>query len=83
MCVIKLSHSPQPSEQYRVGGCSDVGPHYDPTGMGPTSRENYTVDCTCNTTEGCEVGDLTGKHAQIDVPGETTSSPSNMSGALG
>lgn len=71
-CGTKSPHFPQP-----VGDCSDVGPHYDPTVMGPTSRANYSLDCTCDTPVGCEVGDLTGKHDQIDVPGETASSRGN------
>ena len=77
-----LSHSPQPSEEYRVGECT-VGPHYDPTGMGPTDRADYDTDCTCDSPGGCEVGDLTGKHDQINVPGKMTSSTASYTGLMG
>ena len=60
----------QPGEEYRVGTC-DVGPHYDPTGNGPTNRTNYSIECTRQTPEMCEIGDLTGKHTTINIAGES------------
>ena len=60
----------QPSEDYRVGTC-DVGPHYDPTVNGPTNRTNYSIECTRQTPEMCEIGDLTGKHTTINIAGES------------
>ena len=60
----------QPGEEYRVGMC-DVGPHYDPTGNGPTGRANYSIECTRQTPEMCEIGDLTGKHTTINISGES------------
>ena len=61
----------QPADDtYRIGMCSSVGPHYDPTGNGPTSAMGYNVTCTPDTPEQCEIGDLTGKHDTIDISGE-------------
>ena len=64
----------QPGEEYLIANCDitasgNVGPHYDPTGNGPTSRGGYSTVCTPDTPRSCEVGDLTGKHARIDIPG--------------
>lgn len=63
----------QPGEEYRVGMCDTTGNlqgHYDPFMNGPSSGPNYFCDPDTNIT-GCEVGDLTGKHARIDVGGTT------------
>lgn len=66
-----IPFSMQPSDDtYRVGMCSSVGPHYDPTGNGPTNRDGYNVSCTPDTPDGCEIGDLTGKHDTINISGE-------------
>ena len=64
----------QPGEEYRIAYCNitaggNVGPHFDPTGNGPTNRIDYPTNCTPDMPDGCEVGDLTGKHARIDIPG--------------
>ena len=60
----------QPGEEYRVGDCSVIGPHYDPTVMGPTDSQGYSVNCTADTPTECEVGDLTGKHDTVHVSGK-------------
>lgn len=67
MCVLITI---QPGEEYRVGDCTAIGPHYDPTGMGPTNATGYSANCTPDTPIGCEVGDLTGKHDTVDVSGK-------------
>ena len=72
-CMHTHTHT-QPGEEYHLGDCDisnegNVGPHYDPTGNGPTSRPGYSTDCTPDTPSGCEIGDLTGKHARINIPG--------------
>ena len=63
-------HESAPGEDYRVGMCGDVGPHYDPTGRGPTSAPNYSTLCTPDTPDMCEIGDLTRKHGPLSVTGE-------------
>lgn len=44
--------------------------HYRPLGNGPTSNSDYSTVCGPNRTQGCEVGDLTGKHDTVTVQGE-------------
>ena len=67
-----LLSSPQPGDEYRTGGCNitgNIGGHYRPFGNGPPGG-NYNLSCNPDMLTGCEVGDLTGKHATINVPGE-------------
>ncbi len=47
----------------------NIGGHYDPFSRGPTSASNYSQICGPDMVEGCEVGDLTGKHVTINVAG--------------
>ena len=51
-------------------GCTPqiVGPHYDPTNN--SANVNYSIDCNPSAPEQCEIGDLTGKHSQINIGGE-------------
>lgn len=62
-------HENAPSETYRIGmeGCTPqiVGPHYDPTNN--SANVNYSIDCNPSAPEQCEIGDLTGKHSQINI----------------
>jgi len=49
--------------------CGSVGPHYDPTGNGPTSAVGYSMRCTPDTPNMCEIGDLAGKHGTVNISG--------------
>ena len=53
-------------------GPKNTGPHYDPTSKcgpasGCTDKEKAGANYTCNTTsqEGCELGDLSGRHGHL------------------
>lgn len=40
-------------------GAAITGGHYDP--LGAIQNQNYTTDCSSNTPQNCEIGDLSGK----------------------
>lgn len=71
--IVVLSYCLQPGEEFRMGTCNtsgNIGGHYAPFGNGPTSASNYSQVCGPDMLEGCEVGDLTGKHTTINVYGK-------------
>jgi hypothetical protein len=71
--VLFVHSFPQPGEEYRLAVCNisdNILGHFDPFGRAPTGTPEYNAACTPNTTSGCEVGDLTGKHSTINVQGK-------------
>jgi len=51
----------------------NIGGHFDPFQRGPTSADGYSDACGPDTLDGCEVGDLSGKLATINVAGKWAS----------
>ena len=53
--------------EYREGQCGEVGDHFNPYNLNRTSVE-YKSTCGPDNIEACEIGDLSKKHDQIDIP---------------
>eukprot|EP01063_Lacrimia_lanifica_P008742 TRINITY_DN1578_c0_g1_i7.p1 TRINITY_DN1578_c0_g1~~TRINITY_DN1578_c0_g1_i7.p1 ORF type:complete len:672 (+),score=181.84 TRINITY_DN1578_c0_g1_i7:45-2060(+) len=77
--VVRLSSSP-PSTGHKwhvhenplaaAGDCVSAGGHYNPTGAAGGAGVAGTYLCSPTALGGCEVGDLSGKHGSLDVPGQ-------------
>ena len=55
-----------------MGNCSEVGPHYNPTGV-DASDPNYMNYCNPSNISSCEVGDLSNKLGTLDITNDPTS----------
>eukprot|EP00911_Craspedida_sp_UC1_P000798 UC1_evm1s610 len=60
-----------------TGDCSSTGGHYNPFGVCLTNECDYAGKCSANQNN-CEVGDMSGKHGTLSIPGEDLVTDTNL-----